>query len=196
MRRANIVLEVKIIHTIASALMLLIGVFLLIWPEPGRVAVRYLMCGSLALMGAARVLGYFANDLYRLAFQYDLAMGAFCIIFGILIVIHPAESILFVLAYATGIYVLFDGLLKMQTAFDAKEFGLKQWIGLLVSASLVSVCGIIVLIGAVHWNVLTLVAIAAIVDGAENIWNTMGTVRVRTKKENRFEETLTLNYNK
>lgn len=191
MRRANIVLEAKIIHTVASALMLLIGVFLLIWPEPGRLAVRYLMGAGLLLMGLARVLGYFANDLYRLAFQYDLAMGIFCVIYGVLIIIHPAEAILSILVYSTGIYVLFDGLLKLQTALDAKVFGLKQWIGLLISSALVSVCGIIVLVGAVAWNVLTLVAVAAIVDGAENIWNTMGTVRVRAKKENRFEETFT-----
>ena len=32
--------------------------------------------------------------------------------------------------------------------------------------------------------------VALTVDGAENIWNTMGTVRIRAKKENRYTDEL------
>ena len=93
--------------------------------------------------------------------------------------------------YAVGIYVLFDGLFKLQTAFDAKAFGMKHWFGLLISAIVVSLFGILVEIGSTVWETQQLlVGIALVLDGGENVWNTMGTVRVRAKKEDRFGDLL------
>jgi hypothetical protein len=40
------------------------------------------------------------------------------------------------------------------------------------------------------WPHHLMVGIALILDGSENMWNTMGTVRVRAKKEDRFEDLL------
>ena len=67
MKRANIVKEVRLIHVIVSALLFLSGIFLISWPDIGGVAARWLVGANLILTGSARLLGYFANDLYRLA---------------------------------------------------------------------------------------------------------------------------------
>ena len=67
---------------------------------------------------------------------------------------------------------------------------MKKWIGLLITSALVAVCGIVVLIGSTQWNRIVLLGVAIAVDGAENFWNTMATVRVRAKKEDRFGELL------
>ena len=67
---------------------------------------------------------------------------------------------------------------------------MRKWIGLLVSAAAVSVCGIAVLVGATAWNRVMLTGVALAVDAAENIWNTMATVRVRAKGQDRFEDLL------
>ncbi|MBQ8356927.1 MAG: DUF308 domain-containing protein [Clostridia bacterium] len=189
MKRANIVKEARVIHVVASALLLLSGVLLIAWTDAGDTVTRWLLGANFAVLGAARVLGYFANDLYRLAFQYDLALGVFCVIFGVLIVIRP-DSAENVIPYAIGMYVLLDGLLKSQTAFDAKAFGMKHWFGLLISSTLVCLCGIVVLVGSTMWTPRLLVGIALVLDGGENVWNTMGTVRVRAKKEDRFGDLL------
>ncbi|MBE6555401.1 MAG: hypothetical protein E7663_04110 [Ruminococcaceae bacterium] len=189
MKRANIVKEAKITHVVVSALLLLSGVFFIAWPELYSASVRWLVGANFIVMGGVRVLGYFANDLYRLAFQYDLAVGGLSVILGVLILICPAD-VLETLPYVIGVFVILDGLLKLQTAFDAKAFGMKQWIGLLISAALLGACGIVVLIGTSEWNRIILVGVALIADGAENIWNTMATVRVRTKKKDRFEDLL------
>ena len=189
MKRANIVKEARVIHVVASVLLLLSGVLMLSWKDADDTLIRWLIGSIFVVMGCARILGYFANDLYRLAFQYDMALGAFCIIFGVLSVIRP-DSIQNVVPYAIGIHVLFDGLLKVQTAFDAKSFGMKHWFGLLISASVLSLFGILALIGLTMWPQHILVGIALILDGGENVWNTMGTVRVRAKKEERFGDLL------
>lgn len=190
MKRANIVKEARAIHVVASVLLLFAGIVLITWRDAGDTTTRWLLGATFFLMGAARILGYFANDLYRLAFQYDFALGLFCLIFAVLCVIRP-DSIRYVIPYAVGIYVLFDGLFKLQTAFDAKAFGMKHWFGLLISAIVVSLFGILVEIGSTVWETQQLlVGIALVLDGGENVWNTMGTVRVRAKKEDRFGDLL------
>lgn len=189
MKRANIVKEVKIIHVVVSALLFLSGIFLIGWPDIGSIAARWLVGANFVLVGAIRVLGYFSNDLYRLAFQYDLAVGGLGAILGVLLFFCP-ENVLEALPYALGVYIILDGLLKLQTAFDARAFGMKQWIGLLISSAAVSACGIVVLIGSTNYNHIVMVGIALAVDAAENIWNTMATVRLRAKEKGRFEELL------
>lgn len=186
MRRADIIKEARVVHVTVSVLLLLSGVLILAWPDLTRVAVKWLVGVNLIVTGAARVLGYFANDLYRLAFQYDLAMGPFCVILGVLLLIYP-QNVMEIMPLAIGVYVMLDGLLKLQTAFDAKAFGMRNWWGLLTAASLVALFGIVVLVLSVVVPQARLAAVALILDGAENVWNTMGTVRVRAKKANRFE---------
>ena len=189
MKRANIVKEAKITHVAASLLLLVAGVMFMAWTDLDKEALRWILGGVFAVMGVARILGYYANDLYRLAFQYDLALGVFCIIFAVLIVISPARAQV-VLPYAIGLYVLLDGLLRMQTAFDAKAFGMKQWWGLLTSSTLVSIFGVLVLLGmgSGSFSSQLLFGLALALDGAENVWNTMGTMRVRVKSKERHDD--------
>ena len=187
MRRANIVKEVRIIHVFVSVLLFLSGVFLFVWPDIGGVAARWLVGVNFIITGSVRLLGYFSNDLYRLAFQYDFALGGFAVILGTLTFLYP-DRVVDLLPYVLGTYVILDGLFKLQTAFDAKQFGMKKWIGLLISAIAVSVCGIVVLIGATGWDRVILTGLVLTVDAAENIWNTMATVRVRAKEQNKFED--------
>ena len=189
MKRANIVKEVRVTHVIVSALLFFSGIFLIARPDIGGFAARWLVGANLIRTGVVRILGYFSNDLYRLAFQYDLAIGGLAAILGVLIFMYP-HKVTELLPYVLGTYVILDGLFKLQTAFDAKQFGMRKWIGLLVSAAAVSVCGIAVLVGATAWNRVMLTGVALSVDAAENIWNTMATVRVRAKGQDRFEDLL------
>ena len=85
MKKANIVKEARVVHVVASALIVIAGIMFTAWPNLVELAVRWILGSIFAVMGIARILGYFSNDLYRLAFQYDFALGSFCVIFGVLI---------------------------------------------------------------------------------------------------------------
>ncbi len=187
MKKHDIVKEARAIHVGVSLLLILSGVFLIAWPEVGKTIARYLIGGNFIILGGARVLGYFANDLYRLAFQYDLALGGFGVIFGILLIISP-DNVQTALPYIIGVYVLIDSLLKFQTALDARAFGMKHWWGLMTSSLLLSLSAVALLILNTQLSTHLLIPIALILDGGESIWNTLGTVRVRVKKEGRFED--------
>ena len=189
MKKLDIVKQARVIHVATSFLFGLAGIFLLAWPEVASTITRYLIGGCFIVLGIARVLGYFSNDLYRLAFQYDLGLGGFCAVFGVLCILSP-DNIQIVLPYTIGVYMLIDSLLKLQTAFDAKAFGMKHWFGLLISASVLAAFSVALMMMKPQVQVHIFVPVVLILHSAEGIWNTLGTVRVRTKKLGRFEDLL------
>lgn len=193
MKKYNIVKQAKIFNLIIYSFMVAVGLFLLLF-NGLTVMQEVIMIGVLCiLVGSAKILGYFSNDLYRLAFQFDFASGLFLIIVGILFLFTgkmdpPAMS------KTVGIYVFLDGLLKLQTAFDAKRFGIQKWMIMLLTAILVVGVGIMALVApyAEQLSQFVLLAVCLMVDGLVNIWITAYTVRVRAKKKN-LEERFGLN---
>ena len=65
-----------------------------------------------------------------------------------------------------------------------------HWFGLLISSGVLSVFGVLALVGLTMWTPHVLVGIALVLDGGENIWNTMGTVRIRASKDERYGDLL------
>ena len=80
----------------------------------------------LAAYGIVKIIGYLSDDLYDLAFQYDLACGIFLIVLGV-IVLGCNLRIRSYLSPGLGLLILLDAVLKVQTAKDAKVFGLEIW---------------------------------------------------------------------
>ena len=81
-----------------------------------------------------------------------------------------------------------ESLFRIQTALDARKFGMKKWVLILITALLVGIVGVLILVNPFEWlgsvSLIVLMGIALIVDGAENIWITAYTVRVKAKKKN------------
>ena len=85
MEKFDFVKQAKIFNLIIHSLMVGVGIFLLLFTgltTPQEVVLISILC---ILVGGAKILGYFSNDLYRLAFQFDFATGLYLIIIGILI---------------------------------------------------------------------------------------------------------------
>ncbi len=92
-------------------------------------------CGGVfVLAGLSRAAGYLSDDLYKLAFQHDLAFGGLLAVLGAALALRrdvPPEAV----CTLAGGCSLTDGLLKVQTALDGKRFGLGGW-GAILSAAL------------------------------------------------------------
>ena len=74
---------IKNSYSILTICLILVGAVLLIWPHMALGAICK-MCGIfLIIFGLVKLTGYFSRDLYRLAFQYDLAFGILLIALGI-----------------------------------------------------------------------------------------------------------------
>lgn len=186
----NIVKGAKITNVISACITALSGITLILLPEMDQMltAQRILLSALLAVVGCTKLLGYFCNDLYRLAFQFDFAIGIFCEILALLIGFAPTRSVP-MFPTLLAVYIVLDALLKIQISADARGFGMSCWIGMIVSSVFLFLVGILA-VGAIYWQLLpetVAVGIALTVDGLENVWITAYTVRVRARKKHLSE---------
>lgn len=121
------------------ALMIVLGVALLIYPGTTLKTLTRIFGAALIILGIQKILSYFSRDLFQLAFQFDLGLGILNIIIGLAFWIHPISSVE-VMGMMVGIFTIVNAVMKIQTAFDAKKFGLRQWPWLLIAA--IITCGI------------------------------------------------------
>ena len=133
----------------------------------------------LIAFGIVKLLGYFSKDLYRLAFQFDLAFGILLMTLGAIILAKPERAMSFV-CLMLGVAILADGLFKLQTALDAKEFGLRSWWAILVLAILAGAIGTVLALRPTESAVvMTLLAGASmVVEGALNLCVALFAVKV------------------
>ena len=101
-------------YIIMSVLLCVLGVVLFVWPGVSVAVIGELLGIGMIVFGAVKVAGYLSRDLFRLAFQYDLAFGVLLIALGIVTLTHPGETIGF-LCVVYGILVLSDGLLRCRS---------------------------------------------------------------------------------
>ena len=186
----NVVKQAKTIYFIASAILLILGVALLIF-KPSMLLLRLLVGSTFVLVGASKIFGYFANDLYKLAFQFDLALGILWTLVGIVFLLQGSLQ-LPTLTGTAGIFVIAESMFKIQTALDAKKFGMRKWVSILVVAIVVGVTGVLVLLNPCApgdtRSVVIFMGLAFILNGGQNIWTTAYTVRVKAKKKHAEEK--------
>lgn len=125
-----------------SILLAVLGIVLIAWPTFSVNALG-VICGILLILfGGVKLVGYFSKDLYRLAFQYDMPFGILLIILGIIMLIHPGNLASFI-CVVFGLSVLISSLFNIQTALDAKKFGVNQWWLIFALSVIAAVWGLI-----------------------------------------------------
>lgn len=132
-------------YIVISLLLALTGITLLILPEISTALIGDLAGSLLLLFGVFKIVGYYSKDLYRLAFQFDFAFGFLLLVLGIVILTKPAQLLQF-LCVVTGLYVTADSLSKIQTAYDAKRFGIPHWWMILLIAICTGIIGILLML--------------------------------------------------
>lgn len=173
----------KIGYVVSEAVLIALGVILVIWPTASMLTISYAIGSVILASGIIRVIGYFSKDLYSLAFQFDLALGIFTILFGIILLTHPRWIILSI-PVLIGLFVLINGLFTLQTSIDARKFGMKYWWIMTVMAILSSVLGIVLILNPFNSAkiLVVLIGITMIFTGAEKLFLSLYTIV--TKKKN------------
>ena len=120
------ILTAKVSYIIMSVLIFVLGVTLMVFPALPKIIICRVVGAFLCAYGIIKLIGYFSNDLYSLAFQFDLAYGLLIIVLGAVMIIFT-ENFVTALGFILGIVVLADALFKIQSSIDAKKFGLKKW---------------------------------------------------------------------
>ena len=174
--------RIKALYITISILSLLAGIALVIWPGASVITICYVVGSAAILVGAVRLAGYFSKDSYNLNFQFDFAMGLVFLILGTVLIFHPGDTVA-VLHFSVGILVLVDSVFKLQTALDAKHFGLKKWWVMLLCALLCAGLGLVLVILPFRTaEILVRVTGAALaVNSGENILTAGYTVKSKKR---------------
>lgn len=168
----------KVVFALMSVGLMAMGVCLMIWPG-ASVSAICVGLGVLAVVyGVVRMVGYFCNDLYRLAFQFDLAVGLLSILVGAVLLLH-SDRVMAYLPILIGVFLLVDSVLRFQTAMDAKAFGMGKWWVILTAAILGAALGVWLLVrpGESAVDLVRLLGLALVIDGGENLLAGLYTVK-------------------
>lgn len=181
-------------YVVISLLFCALGILMIVLPTVSPETFGIALGCAMVIFGAVKLVGYFSHDLFRLAFQYDLASGLLMLLLGCVLLISP-DRMLNILCTVFGILILSDSLLKIQISADARRFGLKRWWLILAVATVSAVFGAILIFRpAESIRIMTvLLGISLFTDGVLNISTALCAVRIiRHQKpdcyETEFEE--------
>lgn len=170
--------KAKFLHAALAICMILLGIMMILFPTLSVATVTSLFGTFLLICGIIRIMSYFSKDTYNLAFQFDLALGVFLCVIGILLLLHPVD-LMVGLPILLGIILLIDGALKLQTALDAKLFGLTKWWLIILLAIVTGCMGIFLMTKPFDSAIIlaVLMGVALIIDGVQNLCITIYTVK-------------------
>lgn len=169
----------KLGYILISILLCLLGIVLLAVPDFSAVLLCRLSGGIMVLFGLFKIIGYCSKDLYRLAFQYDLAFGILLIALG-MILIFRTDAMIHMIGIMLGICVLADALLKIQISIDSKSFGIGRWWLIFAAAILTGVVGFLLIFRpSQSARTLMLLAMALITEGGLNLITILTAVKIR-----------------
>ncbi len=140
MRSDRLLWFAKAGYALLSAFCCALGIFVIAKPALSPIFVHIIAGCVLIALGIVKLMGYFSRDLYQLAFQHDLAFGILLMAAGSRILFIPKQD-LNILCIVLGIVILADGLFKIQTAFDARRFGIRIWWLILLFAACAGIVG-------------------------------------------------------
>lgn len=178
-------------YAASSAAFCIAGILLILCPEISAELICKGIGVLLVVCGAFKICGYLSDDLYRLAFQFDLAGGILAVIIGILMLFRSG-SVLRFFNLILGIVILTDGLLKIQTAIDARRFGLGQWWLIGAAAVLASILGLLIIIdpfgSAGVSGAMVLLGFTLLMEGLLNLYVAVYTIKTQKQRRKNGRE--------
>lgn len=166
-------------YIVLSVLLILAGMVLIVHPSFSISVIGITTGIFMIVFGIFKLVGYFSRDLFRLAFQYDLAFGILLIALGAIVLLKP-ESVMNFICIAMGISVLADGLFKIQIAADSRQFGIKGWWLILAAAVAACLVGLVLVFRpSGSTQVLTVIfGISMVADGVLNLITVLMAVKI------------------
>lgn len=132
-------------YVLISLLFYLAAVLYLFFPRLPPLFLCLFSGVTLLLFGAIKIIGYFSEDLFCLAFRYDLGFGLLLLAAGAVILIRHTGDVSY-LPSSIGWLSLLDSFLKIQMSEEAKKFGLEQWNIISTTAGVTGFLGIILIL--------------------------------------------------
>lgn len=126
-----------------SMALVILGIFLLIWPTVVIKVIAYAIGGFLAIKGCYRVLNYYMSNGQRDYFNMELLWGIISMITGLVLIIL-GEGIASAFRIVVGIWIIYEALVRINTTSKLNGAGVPAWRYTLLVAILMLALGLFV----------------------------------------------------
>ena len=143
--------SIKLIRTakagylVLAALFCTMGIVMLVLPDITLDMIGWGAGAIITAFGIVRIIGHCSRDPYGLAFQHDPVLGVLAIALGLVLIFRRSLAVN-LLALVLGVEMLADNLFKVQTAMEARRFGLGTWWLMLALAVVAVIAGILLIV--------------------------------------------------
>lgn len=130
---------------VQSALYVLLGLFLILWPKTIVTTVVYLVAAFVCVHGALDLFSYFRS---RKSVEYasnSLIGGIFFLFLGILMFIFP-KQVAGMISILLGLIIILSSIMNMLRAMDFKKTGGTGWLLPLLISVVIMLAGILIII--------------------------------------------------
>ncbi len=169
----------KIGYLAMSSLLCLTGILLILFPDISIKLAGIFAGIVMCVFGTIKLVGFFSKDLFRLAFENDLASGILMLALGVSLFLHTERTLSF-LCIVIGILILTDGMFRIEIAMDAKPFGISLWWLILIFAIVTGAFGCLLIFkpGESMEAMATILGASLICDSILNFITMLTTVKI------------------
>lgn len=156
-------------YYVISAALCALGIFLIACPQVMAAFLGIIFGILLIVFGGVRIGSYFSKKNIQSVFQFDLASGLVLLALGIVILTNP-ESLMSFICITMGIFLLTDGIFKVQTAFDTRRLGIGRWQVILIFAIITVIFGLTLMFRPGYGTdlIITILGISMLSEGILN----------------------------
>lgn len=128
---------------IESLAILILGILFIAWPDTMVQIVAYLVGAFFIVKGAFQIINYFMEKGQRDFFNNNLLMGVISVLIGIA-ALAIGEDIANVFRVIVGVFMIYEALVRVNTAIKLHSVGIGIWKYVLILALAIMVLGIFV----------------------------------------------------
>lgn len=128
------------ISLISSVLLFLFGLILAVNAEGFIKSVTIALGVILLLIGVFPVIDYFRYRKEGLGASVGLISGIFSIVCGLMLILNE-DLLMMLIPVFIGVWMIINGINKIQVSFEIKDFGEKSWIITFIYSILIMVLG-------------------------------------------------------
>lgn len=176
---------------IESILILIFGILMVVWPEITVVVIANILGAIFIVIGIFHIINYFVVKGQTDFFNNGLLFGVIALLVGIAAIVI-GEDLANVFRIIIGIWMIYESLVRMNTALKLHSVGIKAWSYVLIIAICMLLLGIFVtfnqgaIISLIGWMMI-LTGIFGIVGDVvfiQYVGKVTDALTGKTKKEN------------
>ena len=126
-----------------SMALVILGVFLIAWPEVVIKVIAYAVGAFLALKGGYKIINYYLSKGHKNYFNNDLLFGTISVLAGITIMVL-GEGIANAFRIVVGIWIIYEALVRLNTTMKLNSANIPAWRYTLIIALLMLILGVFV----------------------------------------------------